>query len=128
MIKMDAIILLGAIGLAYGGMLLIYYRSNLKEKEKRTSTLMFNGVMNLRRGNLDKALVYFNRFYENSIEKDDYEEMAEAMYHIGLVYKEKGKNKKAMRYFNGANELYGQLEDKEGFEKTTNTIRSITDN
>lgn len=125
MIKMDTITILGAIVLAYAGMLLIYYRSNLKEKEKKASSLMFNGVMNLRRGNFDKALFYFNKVYENSIENDDYEEMAEAMYHIGLVYKEKGKNKKAIRYFNSANELYGQLDDNEGTEKTTNAIYEL---
>lgn len=128
MIKMDTITILGAIVLAYAGMLLIYYRSSLKEKEKKTSSLMFNGVMNLRRGNFDKALFYFNEVYENSIENDDYEEMAEVMYHIGLVYKEKGKNKKAIRYFNSANELYDQLENNEGAEKVTNAIESITYN
>ena len=128
MIKMDTITILGAILLAYGGMLLIYYRSNLKEKGKKTSSLMFNGVMSMRRGNFDKALLYFNSVYENSIENENYEEMAEAMYHIGLVYKEKGKNKKAMRYFNGANELYDQLENNEGTEKIKSAIESISFN
>jgi hypothetical protein len=58
---MDIIILLGAMCLAYGGMLVLYYRLRTTEKRKELSYLMLNGIKSMRRGNLDKALIYLIR-------------------------------------------------------------------
>lgn len=129
MIKMETIILLlGIMILAYGGMLLLYYRSRMLEREKKVSDFMLKGIMNFRRGNLDKALIFFNRAYEYSIENDDRNEMAEAMYNIGIIYKEKGENESAVEYLNGARDIYKELQDNEGSENAILAVHSIKDN
>ncbi len=125
MIKMDIITLLGAIGLAYGGMLLLYYRLRKNERRKKMSNLFLNGIKSMRRGNLDKALIYFDRAYEYSIETDDREEMADALYNIGIIYKEKGEIDNAMEYLNSAQDIYDELLDSDGIEKTVLATRSI---
>ncbi len=125
MIKMDIIILLGAIGLAYGGMLLLYYRLRKNERKKTMSNLFLNGIKSMRRGNLDKALIYFNKAYEYSIEANDREEMADALYNMGIIYKKKGELNNAREYLNGAQTIYDELRDNDGIEKTMLATRSI---
>lgn len=122
---MDIIILLVAIGLAYVGMLAIYYRLNTKEKQKKISSLMLNGIRSMRRGNLDKALIYFDNAYGYSIETNNKEEMADALYNIGIIYKEKGKTNDATKYLNSAHDIYEELMDNEGSKKAIVAVRSI---
>ena len=122
---MDIITLLGAMCLAYGGMLLLYYRLRATEKRKELSQLMLNGIKNMRRGNLDKALIYLNRAYEYSIETDNREEMADVLYNIGIIYKEKGEMDNAMEYLNGAQSIYNELQDNDGIERAILATRSI---
>ncbi|MBI5679578.1 MAG: tetratricopeptide repeat protein [Methanobacterium sp.] len=122
---MDIIILLGAILLAYGGMLILYYYLRSKERKKATSDSMLKGLTSMRRGNLDKALFYFDKAYEYSIENNSREEMAEALYSIGIVYKEKGENDNAMEYFNSSIDVYRELQDNEGLKKVMLASRSI---
>ena len=125
MIKMDIIVLLGAMALAYGGMLILYYRLHAKEKQKKTFSLMLNRIKSMRRGNLDKALIYFDKAYEYSVEANNKEEMADALYHMGNIYKEKGENDNAMKHFNSAFDVYNELQDTDGSEKTMLAARSI---
>ena len=125
MIKMDVITLLGAMCLAYGGMLILYYRLRTTEKRKELSQLMLNGIKSMRRGNLDKALIYFNKAYEYTIETDNREEMADALYNIGIIYKEKGEMDSAIEYLNGAQTVYNELQDEEGSKKVATASRSI---
>lgn len=125
MIKMDTIIILGAIALAYGGMLILYYRSYTKENQRRASAIMLNGIKSMRRGNLDKALIYFDRAYEYSIKTNNKEEIADALYNIGIIYKEKGEINNAIEYFNNALDIYNELRDNDGSEKAMLAIRSI---
>ncbi len=122
---MDIITLLGAMVLAYGGMLLLYYRLRKGERRKEMSNLFLNGIKSMRRGNLDKALIYFNRAYEYSIETNDREEMADALYNIGIIYKEKGEMNNAMEYLSCAQDIYDELQDNDGSEKTTLATSSI---
>ncbi|WP_424354389.1 tetratricopeptide repeat protein [Methanobacterium sp. MBAC-LM] len=122
---MDIITLLGAMCLAYGGMLILYYRLRTTEKRKELSYLMLNGIKSMRRGNLDKALIYFDRAYEYTIETGNREEMADALYNMGIIYKEKGEMGSAMEYLNSALSVYDELQDKDGSKKVTVATRSI---
>lgn len=61
MIKMDVFMLLGAILLAYGGIILVYYRLHVNERKNRISNLMLKGTMNMRLGNLERALIILIR-------------------------------------------------------------------
>ena len=122
---MDIITLLGAMCLAYGGMLFLYYRLRRTEKRKELSQLMLNGIKNMRRGNLNKALIYFDKAYEYSIETDNREEMADALYNIGMIYKEKGEMNNAIEYLGGAQNIYDELQDKDGSDKVITATRSI---
>ncbi len=124
MVKMDIIILLGAVGLAYGGMLLLYYRLRKNERQRTMSNLFLSGIKSMRRGNLDKALIYFDRAYEYSIETNDREEMADALYNMGIIYKEKGEMNNAREYLSSAQDIYDELMDKEGSEKAILATRS----
>ena len=125
MIKMDVVTLLGAMCLAYGGMLILYYRLRTTEKRKELSQLMLNGIKSMRRGNLDKALIYFDKAYEYTIETDNREEMADALYNIGIIYKEKGEIESAIEYLNGAQTVYDELQDEDGSKKVATATSSI---
>lgn len=122
---MDIIALLGAMCLAYGGMLLLYYRMRTTEKRKELSHLMLAGIKSMRRGNLNKALIYFDKAYEYSIETDNLEEMADALYNMGVIYKEKGEMDNAMEYLNSAQGIYDELQDVDGSKKAVLATRSI---
>ena len=125
MIKMDVFTLLGAMCLAYGGMLILYYRLRTTEKRKELSQLMLNGIKSMRRGNLDKALIYFDKAYEYTIKTDNREEMADALYNIGIIYKEKGEIDSAIEYLNGAQTVYDELQDEDGSKKVATATSSI---
>ncbi|MGB9978726.1 tetratricopeptide repeat protein [Methanobacterium sp.] len=122
---MDIITLLGAMCLAYGGMLILYYRMRTTEKRRELSQLMLTGIKSMRRGNLDKALIYFDKAYEYSIETDNREEMADSLYNIGIIYKEKGEIDNAIEYLNSAQSIYDELQDRDGSEKVALVTRSI---
>lgn len=122
---MDVITILGAMALAYFGMMAIYYRSYSNEKEKKTSDLMMKGIRNMRQGNLDRALTYFDEAYEYCIKTDDAEEGAEALFNMGIIYKDKGDNDKALHYLKAADDLYHQLRDNDGKKKIKEAIISI---
>ncbi len=122
---MDIITLLGAMFLAYGGMLFLYYRLRRTEKRKELSHLMLSGIKSMRRGNLNKALLYFDKAYEYSIEMDNMGEMADALYNMGMIYKEKGEMDSAIEYLGSAQSIYDELQDKDGSEKVTVATRSI---
>jgi tetratricopeptide (TPR) repeat protein len=112
MIKMDTLMIFGAMFLAYGGLFLLYYRMRAKERNNRISNLMFNGTMSMRRGNLERALFYFNRAYEYSIDKENLNSAAEALYNMGNVYKENGDISNAMKYWNESDSLYMEIDNK----------------
>jgi len=122
---MDVITILGAMALAYIGMMAIYYKSRSTEKDKKTSNLMMKGIRNLRQNNLDRALIYFNEAYENCIKTDNAEEGAEALYNLGIIYQKRADNDNALKYLKAADELYYQLRDSEGKRKIKEAIISI---
>jgi Tetratricopeptide repeat. len=122
---MDIITLLGAMCLAYGGMLLLYYRLRTTEKRNKLSQLMLTGIKSMHRGNLNKALLYFDKAYEYSIKTDNREEMADALYNMGIIYKEKGEMDNAMEYLDSAQSIYDELQDIDGSKKVTLATRSM---
>jgi hypothetical protein len=123
---MDMIILIvGAMFLAYAGMLFLYYNIRSKEKKKKISKLMLDGVMNLRRGAFDKAITYFKIAYEYSEEINDYQNMAESIYYLGLICKEKEDIENAVYFFQEASTLYGEVEDYDGRDKAFNAVNSL---
>ena len=111
MIKMDLIILLSAIFLAYGGIILLYYRLRAKERKNRISEYMLKGTRSTHRGNPEKALFYFNRAYEYSINTKNIIYAAEALYNMGYIYKEKGDLSTAMKYWKESDDLYMKKDD-----------------
>lgn len=125
MIKMDTLILLGAILLAYGGIILLYYRIRAKERRNRISNFMLKGTMNMRRGNLERALFYFNRAYEYSMDNENIADAAEALYNIGHVYKENEDIITAMKYWNESDSLYMEINDIKGNKKIKVALKSI---
>ena len=125
MIKMDTLILLGAIFLAYGGIILLYYRMRAKERRNRISNFMLKGTMSMRRGNLERALFYFNRAYEYSMDKENIADAAEALYNMGHVYKEDGDINTAMKYWKESDSLYMEINDIKGNKKIKVALKSI---
>jgi len=109
MIKMDSIILLSAIFLSYGGVILLYYRLRAKERKNRISDYMLKGTRSTHRGNPEKALFYFKRAYEYSIDTKNIIHAAEALYHMGYIYKQKGDLNTAMKYWKESDDLYMEL-------------------
>ncbi|MGB9936444.1 MAG: tetratricopeptide repeat protein [Methanobacterium sp.] len=122
---MDAFILLGAMLLAYGGIILVYYRLRAKEQESKISNFMLKGIMSMRRGNLDKSLFYFNNAYECSINTDDIGDAAEALYYAGKIYSEQGEIDTALECWENADSLYLEINNTEGIEKIQNAIKSV---
>jgi tetratricopeptide (TPR) repeat protein len=126
MVKMDTLILLGAMLLAYGGIILLYYRMRANERKNRISNLMVKGTMNMRRGSLERSLFYFNKAYEYSINNDNKADAAEALYNIGHIYKEKHEISTAMEYWEEADSLYLEIDDNKGKERMKTALKSIT--
>ncbi len=122
---MDVITVLGAMILAYGGVLAVYYRLLSTEKKKKTSDLMLKGIRSMRSGNLDRALIYFETAYTYCMETDKTDGAAEALYYSGLIYREKGDIDGAVQYLKSADKLYFQLKDIEGNKKVKDAIISI---
>ncbi|HML04919.1 MAG TPA: hypothetical protein VK426_03995 [Methanobacterium sp.] len=108
---MDLIILLSAIFLAYGGIILLYYRLRAKERKNRISEYMLKGTRSTHRGNPEKALFYFNRAYEYSINTKNIIYAAEALYNMGYIYKEKGDISTAMKYWKESDDLYMEINE-----------------
>lgn len=122
---MDLILIAGAMFLAYAGLLMIYYNIRSKERQKRTSKLMLNGVLSLRRGVHEKAMAYFKIAYDYSEEINDYQTMAESIYYIGLVYEDLNDVENAVYMLNEAAKIYGEIDDLEGMEKSTKALASL---
>jgi len=122
---MDIFVILGAIALAYAGMLVIYYNLQKKEKKKRLSNLMFHGTTSMRRGNLEKALIYFHKVYEYSIEFDDKEHMGDSLYNIGLILKKQGRMNEALEFMEEALNIYKEIEDEEKSKKIMRVTQSL---
>ena len=81
--------------------------------------------MNLRKGVYDKALTYFKIAYEYSEENNDYQNMAESIYYIGLVCQEQEDNENAAYFFQEASTLYDKIEDYAGRDKAFNAVNSL---
>lgn len=123
---MDMLILIVfAMLLAYVGMLMVYYNLRSKERKKKISKLMFEGVTSLRRGVYDKAATYFKVAYEYSEEIKDYKNMAEALYNIGLVCKEQKDADNAVYFFQESSKIYGEIEDYGGRDRALKAADSI---
>ncbi|GEM_PF-1097230 len=125
MIKMDTSILLGATLLAYGGIILVYYRLRGKEQKNKISNFMLKGIMSMRRGNLEKSLIYFSSAYECSIDTGDIADAAEALYYAGKIYKEQGEINTALECWENADSLYLEINDIDGNEKIKSALTSI---
>ncbi|NYB51746.1 MAG: tetratricopeptide repeat protein [Methanobacteriaceae archaeon] len=115
----------GAMFLAYAGILMIYYHMRLKERHEKTSKLMLNGVTSFRRGVYEKALAYFKIAYQHSEKIKDYPTMAEALYHMGLVYQEQDEVENAVVMFHAAAEIYNEINDAAGVEKSNKAADSL---
>jgi tetratricopeptide (TPR) repeat protein len=122
---MDMILIVGAMFLAYAGVLMVYYNIRSKERQKRASKLMLNGVMSLRRGVHEKAIAYFKIAYDYSKEINDYQKMAESIYHIGLVYEDLNDVENALHMFNEAAKIYDEINDYDGMEKSIKAANSL---
>lgn len=122
---MDVLTLLGVMLLAYGSLILLYYRMRSNERKTKISNFMLKGTMNMRRGNLEKALVYFSSAYEYSLDKNIKDDTADALYYIGYIHKEKGEIETAREYWEYANNLYREINDDNGNEKIEIALKSI---
>ncbi|MGZ7048748.1 MAG: hypothetical protein ACXVHS_00015 [Methanobacterium sp.] len=124
---MDIFIILGAILLAYGGIILIYLKMRAKERRVKVSNLLHKATLSMRRGNKERALIYFNSAYEYSINGDNKADAAEALYNMGYIYNEEGKIDVAIEYWNHANDLFDEINDKQGNKKIKEALKSIND-
>jgi tetratricopeptide (TPR) repeat protein len=127
MIKMDVLIIFVAMFLAYAGIILLYYRIRANERKTKISNFMLKGTMSMRRGNLERALVYFTGAYEYSIDRDNKFDAAEALYNIGYIYKEEGELSVAKDYWEHADDLYNEINDNKGSNKIKAALKSITE-
>lgn len=124
---MDTLIIFGAMFLAYAGIIILYYRIRANERKTKISNFMLKGTMSMRRGNLERALIYFSSAYEYSIDKDNKADAAEALYNIGHVYKSNGELNMAMEYWKHADDIYGEINDSKGSNKIKAALKSITE-
>ncbi|MGZ7095064.1 MAG: hypothetical protein ACXVHU_01205 [Methanobacterium sp.] len=124
---MDIFIILGAILLAYGGIILIYLKMRAKERRVKVSNLLHKATLSMCRGNKERALIYFNSAYEYSINGDNKADAAEALYNMGYIYNEEGKIDVAIEYWNHANDLFDEINDKQGNKKIKEALKSIND-
>lgn len=123
---MDMILLIAAaMFLAYAGIIMLYYNIRTKEKDKRISKLMFEGVMSFRRGVYDKATTYFKIAYECAEDANDYQNMADAIYYMGLICKENEDYENAVYFFHEASSIYGGIEDFDGRDKSLEAVDSL---
>lgn len=97
----------------------------LDETKSKISNLMLKGTMNMRRGNLNRALFYFNDAYEYSIDKKNKTVAAEALYNIGRIYADQGEFEAAREYWNQANLLYIEAKDARGSNSVKRALNSI---
>lgn len=119
------IIIIFAMLLAFCGMLMVYYNIKSKDRKKKISKLMFDGVTSLRCGGYDKAAIYFKVAYEYSEEMKDYQNMAEALYNIGLVCKEQNDADNAVYFFQESSKIYEEIEDYSGRDRAHKAADSI---
>lgn len=125
-VEMEMIYLIvGAMFLAYAGMLILYYNIHSKERKNKPSKLISKGVMSLRRGVYEKAYAYFKIAYEYSEKINDYHNMAEALYHIGLVYKEQDDVENARYFFEEAFKIFNEYNEEKGIDKTQNSLNYL---
>jgi len=125
-VEMEMIYLIvGAMFLAYAGMLMLYYNVHSKERKNKPSKLITKGVMSLRRGVYEKAYAYFKIAYEYSEKINDYHNMAEALYHIGLVYKEQDDVENARYFFEEAFKIFNEYNEERGIDKTQNSLNYL---
>ncbi len=122
---MDIVVLVGIMGFVYGAMIFAYYYIRVSEKQERISTIMMDGITSMHRGNLDKALICFDKAYRYSFDVDDKEQMATALYNIGIIYKKQGEIDKALRYLEEASRTYTKIQDREGRTRAMLAIDSI---
>ena len=118
-------LIVGAMFLAYAGMLMLYYNVHSKERKNKPSKLISKGVMSLRRGVYEKAYAYFKIAYEYSEKINDYHNMAEALYHIGLVYKEQDDVENARYFFEEAFKIFNEYNEERGIDKTQNSLNYL---
>jgi len=118
-------LIVGAMFLAYAGMLMLYYNVHSKERKNKPSKLISKGVMSLRRGVHEKAFAYFKIAYEHSEKINDYHNMAEALYHIGLVYNEQNDVENARYFFEEAFKIFNEYDEEGGIDKTQNSLNYL---
>ena len=123
---MEIIFLIGgALFLAYAGVLMLYYNIHSKEKKNIPQKLIAKGVMRHRRGVYEKAYAYFKIAYEYSEKNHDYYNMAEALYHIGLVCQEQNDVENARYFFEKAYQIYYENDEEGGIDKTQLSLNSL---
>ncbi len=123
---MEMILLVAAaMFLAYAGMIMLYYDIRSKEKKKRISKFMLDGVTSYRGGSYDNAATYFKIAYECSEEINDYKNMAEAIYYIALICQEREDVENAVYFFQEASNLYMEIEDYNGRDKASKAVESL---
>ncbi|MGZ7044457.1 MAG: hypothetical protein ACXVHM_07675, partial [Methanobacterium sp.] len=69
--------------------------------------------------------IYFNSAYEYSINGDNKADAAEALYNMGYIYNEEGKIDEVIEYWNHANDLFDEINDKQGNNKIKEALKSI---
>ncbi len=70
---------------------------------------MLKGTRSTHRGNPERALFYFNRAYEYSINTKNIVYAAEALYNMGYIHKENGDLSTAMKYWKESDDLYMKI-------------------
>ena len=125
MIKMDELVLPGVMFLAYGGVILVYYRIRANERKTKVSNFMLKGTVSMRRGNLERALFYFNRAYEYSLDDENIADAADALYSMGNIYKESGDINTAIKCWENSDHLYTKINDVNGNKKIKNALKSF---
>lgn len=121
---MEMMLVIFAIFAAFFGMIMVYFNIRKKERRKRKSDLMLNGVLSMRRGKLDKAFVYLKAAYEYSDKINDTQGMADALYHLGFVFEKQNNLSEASELFEEAYLLYEESNDIEGIAKAKDAINS----
>ena len=119
------LLIAAAMFLAYAGVIMLYYNIRSKETNKRIDKFMFDGVMSFRRGQYEQSTTYFKIAYEYAEIAKDYQNMAEAIYYLGLICQANEDIENAAYFLQEATNMYVEIEDYNGSNKALDAVASL---
>ncbi len=100
-----------------------YFYTRSKNEKKRKSDIMVRGITHLRRGNLERAQVCFERVYTSN--SNDCYLTAESLYYMAVISSQENEYSKALEFLQEAVYNYQMVDDADGVEKASELISEL---